>query len=549
MNLRLPAIIAALVFSAAAHAEPPRFHIYHAVQGDTLIKLASHFLVNKNDWQTLLKHNELKDPNRITIGTAIRIPVAAMRTELTPAVVTAIKGRVESGAQPVVSGANLREGDTIKTGDDGFVTLKLADGSSITVQAKSILRIERTRRVMNTGGSMDSVLRLESGRLETRAAPQKGPAARYEIRTPTSNMGVRGTVFRVAADETGKKGQGEVTDGLVAVESSGETGVAGGSIKPLGLAAGFGSIVEAGKPPSAPVALLPPPDLAGLPASVAKADISVTFPSIANAVAYRAQVALDAAFTNLVADASAPALAGAPTLLLKELPDGELFVRARGIDTVGLEGKDAVHPFRVAARPFAPALQLPLDRGRVNNGNVRFAWKPAPEAASYRLQIAEREDFAKPVADKVAPLAPALTLDSPLKSGSYVWRVASVNAKGVTGPWSDAQRFEVRATAPLLKPKHGQKNIILLLDKVADQQYQVQVARDERFTKIVLDRVANSPEVELTGLSVNAYFVRLRTVALDAGNTPAAGGAWSETGTLEVYPGDWWLATYATPTR
>lgn len=548
MNLRLPAIIAALVFSAAAHAEPLRFHIYHAVQGDTLIKLASHFLVNKNDWQTLLKHNELKDPNRITIGTAIRIPVAAMRTELTPAVVTAIKGRVESGAQPVVSGANLREGDTIKTGDDGFVTLKLADGSSITVQAKSILRIERTRQIMNTGGSMDSVLRLESGRLETRAAAQKGPAARYEIRTPTSNMGVRGTVFRVAADEYGKKGQGEVTEGLVAVESSsGET--ARESVKPLGLAAGFGSIIEAGKPPSAPVALLPPPDLAGLPASMAKTDMSVTFPAIANAVAYRAEVALDAAFTNLVADASVPASANAPTLLLKGLPDGELYVRARGIDAVGLEGKDAVHPIRVSARPFAPALQLPLDRGRVNSGAIRFAWKPAPEAASYRLQVAEREDFAKPVADKVAPAAPAFALEPPLKSGSYVWRVASVNAKGVTGPWSDVQRFEVSATAPLLKPKHGQKNIILLLDKVADQQYQVQVARDERFTKIVLDRVANAPEVELTGLSVNAYFVRLRRVALDAGNTPAAGGAWSDTGTLEVYPGDWWLATYATPAR
>ena len=64
-------------------------------------------------------------------------------------------------------------------------------------------------------------MKLESGRIETGVAKQKNSGARYEIRTPTSNMGVRGTMFRVGADESGKRGQGEVVEGLVAVTSSG----------------------------------------------------------------------------------------------------------------------------------------------------------------------------------------------------------------------------------------------------------------------------------------------------------------------------------------
>ena len=535
-------ILAVMVFSTGALADAPRFYVYQAVQGDTLIKLANRFLSNKHDWQTLQTHNALKEPNRISVGTAIRIPVVAMRTEPAPAVVMASKGRVESGAETVTSGMKLREGDAIKTGDDGFVSILLADGSTIAVQAKSILRIERARQLTNTDGVLDSIVRLDSGRLETRAARQKGSAARFEIRTPTSNMGVRGTIFRVAADETGNKGQGEVTEGLVGVESA-STDAAAPS-KALGLAAGFGSIVEAGKAPSAPVALLAAPDLKSLPPRAAKATVSFTFPPVGNAVAYRGQIAADAKFTRLIADASATS----PTLRFTDLPDGELFFRARGVDVLGLEGNDAAHAFQIAARPFAPALQLPPESGRMNNGNVRFVWKPAGEAVSYRLQVAEREDFAKPITDKPALSVPAYAIEVPLKSGAYVWRVASINAKGAIGPWSDAQRFDVRATAPLLRPKHGRKNIVLLLDGGANQ-YQVQVARDECFSKIVLDRVAAGADVELTGLGVNVYYVRLRTVAVNAGAVPTEGGLWSETGTLEVYPNDWWLATYPSPAR
>jgi len=388
----------------------------------------------------------------------------------------------------------------------------------------------------------DSVVRLEAGRLETRAATQKGPAARYEIRTPTSNMGVRGTVFRVAADDTGKKGQSEVIEGLVGVASATLATPA------IGLQAGFGSIIEAGKPPSQPVALLAAPELSSLPVEFAKADLNFTFPAVSGAQAYRAQVSSDAAFTSLIADATS----SSPAAAFTGLPDGALFFRARGIDSLGLEGKDGVHNFHIKARPFAPDLLLPANNSQSVDGQVKFTWQMAPDAVTYRVQIAAQADFARPLLEKTSLPGTSLSLDNALPSGTYWWRMASISAKGENGPWSDARVFEVRAIGPQLKPKRGVRNIVLELDNGATRSFQVQVARDEKFNHIVSDRTVSSSEIDLSGLSLNVYYVRIRTVAVAGADQPSATSAtsaWSETGRLEVYPNDWWLSTYHIPAQ
>lgn len=533
-----------LLCASSARAEDARFYIHSAERGDTLQKLANRYLHNKNDWQLFQIFNTINNPRAIPLGTKIRMPVSAMRVDPAPGEVIAASGSVTSAAGSIVPGSKVKEGDRLRTGDDSFVTIKLADGSTLTVQPKSIVRMEAARQLANTGGVTDTVVRLDSGRVETNVAKQKNAAARYEIRTPTSNMGVRGTLFRVGADESGKKGQGEVVEGLVAV--SGATSSAG--TQSLALSAGFGTFVEAGKPPSPPVALLPPPNVASLPLQFQTPDVGFAFQPVAAAGSYRAQVAMDKGFTNLVANA----VSTTPAATFANLPDGSLFLRVRGIDVNGLEGKDATHSFVVKARPLPPVLSAPGDNDRLLTSNVSLNWQAAPEAVSYRAQMATDGSFASPVTDEKTASGASLTPTVVLKAATYFWRVASVNAKGETGPWSAVRTFVGAADLPpILKAKRSAGASQLEIDASAAQTHQVQIARDQRFTNIASDRNITGNKFDLGNLGVGGYYIRVRAVVGSVIGNEKAVGPWSESRVLEVYPfgGGWWLSESQAQTR
>ena len=525
-----------------AGAEELRLYTHTSVSGDTLTGLAKRYLLNPGDVGIFQKFNAIKDPNRISIGTPIKIPASAMRTDTAPAEIVSTQGTVASSAGSVALGSKVSEGDKLSTGDGGFVTIKLADGSTLTVQPKSTVRMETARKLANSGGVTDTVVRLDSGRVETSVAKQKNSGGRYEIRTPTSNMGVRGTLFRVGADDTGKRGQSEVVEGLVAVAASVPAGTpAPSNAQALPIKAGFGTFVEAGKAPSPPIALLAAPELKMLAAQLQTVDARFAFPAIPAAVSYRAQVATDSAFTKPLANASATT----PEVGFVDLPDGNFYLRVRGVDVNGLEGKDATHAFAVKARPQAPVLATPGEKSRVASGRVAFKWQAAPDAVAYRVQVAADASFAKPVVDEQVATSVTLSPASVLKPAAYFWRAASVNAKGDTGPWSQTLSFTSAADAPVISARQSGGKMSLEIEGSAAPSHQIQIARDERFTKIVSDRVITGNKPDIGELPVNVYYVRVRAGVVGE----QVAGPWSEARYLEVYAfgGGWWLSMPLAP--
>ncbi len=536
-NVQRIAIAACILLTAlSAKAEEPRFFTHTAKNGDSLTKLAKRYLINTNDWQVFQKFNVVPNPRQIPLGKLIKIPVSAMRSDVATIEVIAIQGAVASGTRPVVRGDRVMEGDKLTTEDGSFVTIKLADGSTLTVQPKSNLRIETARQLVNSGGVTDTVLRLDGGRLETMVAKQSSNGARYEIRTPTSNMGVRGTMFRVGADDSGKRAQGEVVEGLVVVTASSGKAATASAASALALRAGFGTFVEAGKPPSAPIILLAAPDVTKLPALFQQPDVRFAFVAVPEAVSYRAQVAADKAFTNPLAAATSKT----SDVAFSNLPDGALFLRVRAVDVNGLEGQDASHAFSVKARPLPPILSLPSDNARVSTEKIALVWQASTDAVAYRVQVASESSFVAPTIDekKVSGLTFSHALI--LKSVPYFWRVASVNANGDIGPWSQTRSFLGAAEVPALKTRRGDGNTSLEIDGSIAPSHQVQIARDVRFSNITSDRVIVGNKFELSGIPVSSYYVRVRAVL---GSDQAACG-WSEPRLLEVYPlrGGWWLS-------
>jgi hypothetical protein len=347
--------------------------------------------------------------------------------------------------------------------------------------------------------------------------------------TPTAVVGVRGTGFRVGYDEAAQgKTRVEVLDGQVRFDASGP---ANGADVPKG----FGSTADAVAPPLRPVKLLDPPDLSGINARFERPIVRFSMP--AEATPLRVQVAGDEAFERIVAD---QLIEAGSEVRIAGLDDGAWHLRSRRIDPNTLEGMDAKTQFVLKARPEPPVHLTPRSDAKQAVGTVDFAWAPNIDAAQARLQITDDAAFAHLLQDREGLTAATLRADI-TAPGVYFWRLASVRANGDPGPFGDAQRFELR---PLPEPPSSGVSadgsaVVFAWGGRPEDSYQVQLASDPEFTRIVLQAELDAPSwtVPKSGLGGRLFF-RYRSIEPDGFVSP-----YSSPMTLEL-PRDWsglWL--------
>ncbi len=522
-------VTAFTLVDTVAFADETRMYTYTTAQGDNLISVARKHLIERGDWQSLQKINAIKNPNAIPVGSRIKIPVEAMRMEPASIKVVSVQGSADANGSPIKGGEVFNEGTKLATGGDGFVTLQLADGSLLTVQSKSSVRLENARQFVNSGGVTDSIVRLDSGRVETTVAKQRNTGARYEIRTPTSNMGVRGTVFRVGAESGEGSGaaraSSEVLEGRVAVAGT-------GSVKSAAVALnqGFGTVAEANKAPLPPIELLPAPSTVNLAKRVNDSEIEFKFSANDKAKKYRGQLARDQAFKTPVADVLVEIQSGAATIRFAPIAVGEYFLRVRAIDGLGLEGNNGEHTFSVVRQLPAPVTNSAIADGK-------FAWVAVPGAALYRLQVSADEKFAALLIDEAALKTPGFTPNKALGFGSYSWRVAAIDQGGSIGVFSAPQSLiVVGAPVPFDPPRIDGARATFTWQGNAALLYQLQIARDEWFHDIVLTKQVNGNTVAADNLPKGFYFTRVRAIRGSRENQALeALTPWSATRNIDVY--------------
>lgn len=318
------------------HALPaPGKDLEYKVQPrDTMIGIARRYLINgeKLDVQRALwDHNKLRDKDSIHLGQIILIPENWLRNAPGKILLTQVQGAVQSAVGTPKAGAEVNAGDELRTGKDGYVTIRLADGSTLALSPGSDLAIEGVRKSpLESSAAADAKFLLKSGRIE--AAVQKRPAggARFEVRTPIAVAAVRGTRFRVVANESNHTATSEVIEGVVQVNDTGNLGS-------VSVEAGYGTQVREGSPPAKPRELLPAPHLwTGIRLWVRR-PIRMNFTRLEGAVRYRALVSRTADFNEIVFEG----FMHNNKIRLPDLPSGPYFLRVRGIDELGLEGRDA----------------------------------------------------------------------------------------------------------------------------------------------------------------------------------------------------------------
>lgn len=465
---------------------------YYAQAGDTLSSIAQQLTTRSGNWVALGKLNRISKDISIPIGTAIVIPADLLPDEPNEARIVAFSGSVSASAANgaavrIAPGGVLREGASLTTGANSFLTLALADQSRISIPSNSRVGLSRLRMARYTNSPRTEISILQ-GRVEARVAPLNFKQGRFEVRSPQSVTGVRGTHFRVAVAEE-RVGHG-VLDGSVALTRPGAT-------PSLILRQGQGAVISAAGTPTA-VDLLPPPQLASAPAADGAALRFELLP-VAGAAAYQVQIATDSEGQDIVAESTS----ATTELKIQGLARGHYFARLSAIDKLGLQGMPRSSRFALPPPAAGTAATL--------------TWNSGNDADAYRLRIARDPGFRNIVAE--VEVSQPRYASSALEPGRYYWQVAPVTLRdGVRTqqPFGATGRLKVPPAqgAPFVDDSDRDK-LWLRWEGAPGQKYLVQVARDAAFSWLLLSATTERPEVRLTRPAFGTYYARVQALQAD----------------------------------
>ncbi len=511
---------------AAAPVEPVPEWRYTVRPGDTLIGIGRAYLNQPEDWRQLQRLNNVINPHRLMPGSGLRVPLVLLKQQPAPAKVVSVSGQVTvtlpgAAASSLAAGGTLPAGAAIQS-RNGSAVIEFADGSRLIIQPNSSLRLD-TLSVYAGGGMVDTRVRLQQGRAELSANPRKQQGNRLQVITPSAVAAVRGTVFRVSADDAVMRE--ETLEGQVGVEASGQEVV---------VANAQGTLAETGKPPKPPVALLGAPDVSKLPAKLDRYPLRFPLPELKGAENWAGQIAPDAGFGAILLEKESKG----PVLAFAELPDGKYFLRLRGVDGLGLHGLDSLHAFEVDVHPFPPLPGNPANESKVRVAQPVMDWTQSQEASRYQIQISRDTAFGSLLAQEV--LEKAYYQPVALQEGEYFWRVASIDAAGEQGPYTDVRRFTYKPApgAPDLSNSAiqiGEDSVRIELPALpSGQQYETIFAKDANLKQVVWQGKPDGLKLALPRPGAGTYYLGARGVEADGTSGPYSAQA------IEVPRKPWW---------
>lgn len=528
--LPLAALLLACGLAAPAQAKPLMVDgllAHRVTPGDTLEQIARQYMGDHRLWPELQSFNRVANPRHLQPGFTLRFPDRLLR--LATASVEYVRGQAVAltpaprgdGQAPgaaqrrnVQAGEVLQEGEQLQLAANSFVSVRLADGSLVRVQAQSEVQLQQMRR-RGRAGSLQSVLELQSGALDASVTRDSSSQRRFEIRTPVASTSVRGTRFNVQTDASGRT-MAAVDEGSVAVASAAATPRANARRESL-LVAGQGLAVSADAAVGAPSTLLPAPDLATLPERFDDAHwLDIGWPAIAGARRYQLQVARDAQFSQVVRSA----MSDTAQVRLEALDDGDYFLALRAIDAQGLPGRLAQRSIRIKSQPVPPLYQTPVAGGVIAQGAGALQCTSVPGAIAYRIQVAGAGGFTHALLDSRVDGECRLSAAA-LPAGAYQWRAASIRSTPTDaadqGPFAAGQAFSVATPPPALAADaldFGAEDGTTQLSwpGAPGQSYRLVVASDPAFKAVQHDAVLQEPRWAASTLPPGRYYVQLQVI-------------------------------------
>lgn len=410
---------------------------YSVKPNDTFYSIYRQYLRGQSDIARLSAYNHHKLSKRLLPGQVLQIPVTMLKKIPVQVQVLVASGDVvrlpsdQSSEQKVSKGDLLNQGDNLKTGKYSVAKIGFPDGSQVDVQQNSHIVLQSSYQY---AGKQTYVilLKLIKGRTQVDANPSHLSGYSMQIQTPSAIAAVRGTTFRVRADQNVT--MQETLSGRVALASSG---------KEVLLAQGYGSLAEKDKEPLPPIALPNKPALTGWPTQFESEEIAISFTLNAQADAdtWVYQLAKDAGFTQIIDEQTVQTR----TFNLGKLAEGQYFLRVRAQGAQSLQGEDALHTFLVKKAviaevpPLQPMLLSPSLDAEITLAPTHFDWTPVPAAEQYQLQIARDATF-KDIVFEQLTTQDQLSINQSFGQGQYFWRVIA-KSLGKSVLFSEVRKF------------------------------------------------------------------------------------------------------------
>ncbi len=309
------------------------YFLYHIKEGETLSSLSETFTSKQSNWQAIRRINKISNTRQIPVGMTLQIPFELIDAVPDQARIIYLNGDVKINNQPINKQYVINEADIVTTGPQSNITFELSDESKVQIPPESTVVIERLRKFRGTG-LIDSIFDIQSGRVAAHASPNETGVGRFEVRTPVSITGVRGTVLRTGASQS-KGASSELLQGHASFISGTSRQQATNITSNQGITANTqgeaGDIIE----------LLPPPQINLTQSSpfAFKVDIE----PVAGANGYLIRVSNDISGYDVISSHTTTQ----PFSSVTGPGKGTYYASVRSLDNNNLAGADAVQSFTI----------------------------------------------------------------------------------------------------------------------------------------------------------------------------------------------------------
>jgi hypothetical protein len=371
MNKSL-AFLLGLCIAASSHAQSRDSHdessviVYKIKSGDTLNQLALKYLQRPVDMAAIQLANPQLNLDQLKVGAEINIPRQLVKYSSSKATIMGLSCgsaiRLAETTKPLAMGSVLHEGAVIEVPPECHVALLLEDGSIIRLPSSATLKITNLRK-NSLEAAPEVRLDLVRGRVELDVQKGRAKSTPFEIRTPLSIMGVRGTEFRVGYSPEDQAGQVEVLGGVV--QTRGLADAVGSA-----LTQGLGVPIDAkGKALDIENLLKAPTFLGAQPTKDTPPSYAIKLQAVPQAHYYVAHVAKTA---NLAGQKHTQNLLS-PEIFIPNLTSQATFYQISSVSQTALVGTDRIYAFCATPIEQPPRCSAIFDASLASTTPITFS--------------------------------------------------------------------------------------------------------------------------------------------------------------------------------